>query len=122
MNCLCHCVVSTDIDERSIGDRSTAGNAANLVRLLAHRKADAILDKIRSGSKADIPSDSILVTADQVIVCNGSILEKPEDAVEARNFLRGYSSNCCSTIGSIVLTRVKDNLRVEVVQTLHYIA
>ena len=39
-------MIKADIDERSIGDRTNDANVHNLVLLLAHAKADAILAKI----------------------------------------------------------------------------
>ena len=83
-----------------------------MVKLLAHEKADAILKKLRSD--ADVSKDSILITSDQIITCNGRVLEKPLNADEARGFLRGYSGKNCSTVGSIVLTRLRDEARIEV--------
>jgi predicted house-cleaning NTP pyrophosphatase (Maf/HAM1 superfamily) len=66
------------------------------VLLLANSKADAIIKSNR------IPSDmnhEILLTADQVVVYDNKILEKPKDLLEARTFIRGYGVKPCSTVG-----------------------
>jgi septum formation protein len=68
--------------------------------------------KIRRNT--EIPRDHILITTDQIITFEGNVLEKPLDAAEARAFLSGYSHKSCSTVGSIVLTRLLDGKRVEV--------
>ena len=105
-------LIKTDLDERSIGDRSTAGGAENLVTLLANEKANAILKKLCDDSSGC--DDALLVTADQIITFEGKVLEKPLSVEEAREFLLGYSGKSCSTVGSIVLTRVQDEKRAQV--------
>jgi len=95
-------VFKVDIDERAIGDRSNASKAQDLVLLLANLKADAIL---ASPSFPPTYRGRVLLTADQVVVCNDAILEKPNDETEARHFLAMYSAgHAFSTVGSIVLT------------------
>lgn len=65
--------MQADIDEQALGDRSR--NPQDLVLLLAQAKADAL--------KARLPQTAgILITCDQVVVCNGEILEKPSDVEE----------------------------------------
>ena len=46
----------------------------------------------------------LLLTADQVVVWNGQILEKPENEAEAREFIAGYGKAAPSTVGSCVVT------------------
>ncbi len=68
--------MQADIDEQALGDRSSCPES--LVLLLAQAKADAL--------KARIPESSgVLITCDQVVVCNGRILEKPADPDEVRS-------------------------------------
>lgn len=94
-------VIKADIDERAIGDRSSGhfDKVKELVINLGRSKADAIMDKIPEALKGNI-----LLTADQVVVSNGRILEKPDNPDEARRFISMTSEFSCSTIGSIVLT------------------
>jgi predicted house-cleaning NTP pyrophosphatase (Maf/HAM1 superfamily) len=116
-----HSLMSADIDERAIGDRSSASRAKELVLLLAHKKADAILARIKSSNADTFASmqNRFLVTADQVIVCNGQVLEKPVDANEARCFLQQYCRHPCNTVGSIVVTDIKNGNRHEVCKSTH---
>lgn len=71
-------VLSPNIDEKEIRDPDPAA----LTIKLAHAKAKALLSKI-SG-------EALLITSDQVVVCNGMIREKPETVAECREFLRSY--------------------------------
>ena len=103
-------IIKADIDERVIGDRSIGENAKQLVLLLANKKADTILTMI-----PDHLVGSILLTADQVVVCDNLILEKPIDDNETRQFLQKYGNHPCTTVGSIVLTDTITKERVEIV-------
>ena len=105
-------VIKADIDERAIGNRSDASKAADLVLLLANAKADAILSRISESFRSEV-----LLTADQVVVHDNRILEKPVDREEARSFIEGYSRKPCSTVGSIVLTEISSGKRVSGVDT-----
>lgn len=100
-------IYKADIDEKALGDRSRDANPYDLVCLLAKAKAEAILKTI----PADLCIDkegrrSILLTADQVVVHDNQILEKPADEAEARRFISLYSGGYCSTVGSIALTHL----------------
>ena len=53
--------------------------------LLAKAKTDALLPKIKE--------PAFLITADQVIVWNGELREKPSDLREARHFLETFSGS-----------------------------
>jgi len=76
-----------------------------LVMALAHAKADAILQRLQqqqqqqqpsgsfpaaaasSGGEPSRPSNTFLITCDQVVVHDGQIREKPEDAQEAHRWV-----------------------------------
>lgn len=94
-------VVTADMDEKAI----RFGDSKKLVLALAHAKADAILPKITESA--------ILITADQVVVCNGAILKKPKDEDEARKFIRSYKSHPMETVSSIVVTNTETGKRAE---------
>lgn len=95
-------VVTADIDEKSI----RLPEPETLVMKLAHAKADAIVAKLRSqsGLVAGGAQSGYLITCDQVVVHEGNILEKPEDAEEARRFIGGYGRAPASTVGSVLCT------------------
>mmetsp|Transcript_31736 Transcript_31736/g.53538 ORF Transcript_31736/g.53538 Transcript_31736/m.53538 type:complete len:258 (-) Transcript_31736:62-835(-) len=103
-------VVTADIDEKAIGDRTK--DPAELVTLLAKEKAKAIRSKLSN----IMPSD-LLITGDQVVVFEGEILEKPTDLMEARSFISRYINKSCTTIGSIVLSKLHCNKQVDGVDT-----
>jgi septum formation protein len=112
-------IVKADIDERALGDRAAIGGdiekTKELVLQLAHAKADAILEMLPKklptlpGYGGASPSPyRVLLTADQVCVCNNQILEKPLNEKEARAFLAMYGSHPCTTVGSLVLTDISN--------------
>ncbi|RYH28798.1 Maf-like protein [archaeon] len=91
-----------NIDEKAFGSRSS--DPWSLVRLLATEKANAILTSLSETEKFNTSKNrTILLTADQVVVCQGTILEKPVDEAEARKFIAMYNGGSCSTVGSIAL-------------------
>ena len=85
-------VFTADINEKEIRDK----DPKKLVLALAHEKARAILPKIKE--------PSLLITADQVAVCDGVIMEKPTNEQEAREFIRRYNDHPMETVSSIVIT------------------
>eukprot|EP00601_Ochromonadales_sp_CCMP2298_P030823 CAMPEP_0173347906 /NCGR_PEP_ID=MMETSP1144-20121109/13421_1 /TAXON_ID=483371 /ORGANISM="non described non described, Strain CCMP2298" /LENGTH=222 /DNA_ID=CAMNT_0014295459 /DNA_START=97 /DNA_END=765 /DNA_ORIENTATION=- len=103
-------VVKADIDEKAIGDRSK--NAEDLVTLLACEKAKAIQKKL-----TNTQPDDLLLTADQVVLFDGKILEKPVDLAEARMFIDRYSGRSCMTVGSLMLTKPYSGQQVMGVDT-----
>jgi predicted house-cleaning NTP pyrophosphatase (Maf/HAM1 superfamily) len=58
------------------------------------------------GAAGAAAAATLLITCDQVVVHEGRILEKPEDASEARAFIRGYARSPAQTVGSVLCTRL----------------
>eukprot|EP01035_Chromulina_nebulosa_P019659 gene19659-25574_t len=98
-------VHKADIDEKAIGNRTDSFNVDKLVIEIATAKADNILNTINY-------SDGILLTADQVVLFNMKILEKPESLEQAREYINSYGNSFCQTVGSIVLTDINTKKRV----------
>lgn len=88
-------VISPDIDEKSI----RFSDPKELTMALAKAKAEAV--------KKKISEQAILITSDQVVVCNGKILEKPENEQEAREFLEMYNNYPAETVSAILVTNLK---------------
>jgi septum formation protein len=88
-------VMSADIDEKAI----RFDDPKKLTLALAHAKTDALLEKIKE--------PAILITSDQVVVCDGQILEKPADEKEARQFLQKYALYPAKTLTAVVVTNTK---------------
>jgi septum formation protein len=120
-------VVTADIDEKAI----RVEDPQELVMKLAHAKADAIIEKLKTaaanaggggGNNNTNSIEGLLITCDQVVTHEGRILEKPEDAEEAREFISGYGRAPASTIGSTVCTNLATGHRLESldIATIHF--
>jgi septum formation protein len=115
-------VCARPIDEKSLGDR-TRDAPHDLVRNLASAKMQHLVREIRAGNCTDdLPAplgrtEWIVLTGDQVVTCDGVILEKPESVQEARDFVRRYASNPPSTVGSCVLTHLPSGTQVSGIDT-----
>jgi MAF protein len=92
-------VMPAHIDERAI----RADDPGALSLTLAHAKADALLPQIHQ--------PALLITADQVVVWQGTIREKPAHAEEARAFLRGYAEAPAETVTAVVVTHTATRVR-----------
>jgi septum formation protein len=93
--------IAAGIDEKAI----RYDDPEKLVLALAHAKADAILKQ---------PLEpALLITTDQVVVCDGQIREKPVDETEARSFLTSYAQKPAEVVNGLVVTNVATGKRVE---------
>ncbi len=137
MNIPFHKVVRP-IDEKALGDRSQ-DPPHELVLTLAHAKMDHLVHELTQGkitqeelptrrdpvddngnnndNDAELKDEWILLTGDQVVTCQGQILEKPESMEEAKEFVRQYGHSPPSTVGSCVLHHVPSQIRVSGVDT-----
>jgi septum formation protein len=102
--------MAADIDEKVIRFE----DPIKLTLALANAKAKALLPKIsaRSGSVHDGKNNDerfILITSDQVVVCNGKIIEKPTDEKEVRNFIKMYEKYPAETVTSVVVVNTSLN-------------
>ncbi|XP_021318637.1 maf-like protein DDB_G0281937 isoform X1 [Sorghum bicolor] len=106
-------LLSADIDEKAIRKEKPE----ELVVALAHAKADAILEKMQNNGMmkeiVDSQETTLMITADQVVIHDGVIREKPSTPEEARKFIKGYSESHAATIGSVLVTNVKTGARRE---------
>jgi len=102
-------VEKPDIDEKAIRHP----DVETLVLILGRAKAAALLEGER-GERLKREGAWVL-TGDQVVVCAGEMLEKPEDEAEARRFIAAYGTNAPSTVGSAVLTDAASGKQWEVV-------
>ena len=93
--------MSPDINEKMIRDT----DPKKLTMALAHAKADALLPKITD--------PALLITSDQVVVCDGKILEKPENKDEARAFLNLYATHPPGIVNAVVITNTGTGKRIE---------
>lgn len=93
--------VAADIDEKAIRHP----DASVMTCLIAGAKANALLPQFSSES-------ALLICMDQVVRCNGEIREKPEDASQARTFLRSYAEgHAAECINGVVIVNTSTGLR-----------
>ena len=76
--------ISPDIDEKAIRH----ADPSKLCQMIAEAKCEAIL---KNFEERKLPKDSIILTFDQVVVCNGQLREKPVDKDQATEFLKSYA-------------------------------
>ncbi|KAG9445260.1 hypothetical protein H6P81_016600 [Aristolochia fimbriata] len=101
-------VMTADIDEKAIRKETPE----ELVMALAEAKADAIILRLQDISDYKTkPVSTLLITADQVVVHEGVIREKPLSKEQAREFIKGYSGGHASTVGSVLVTNLKTGVR-----------
>lgn len=89
-------VMPADIDEKAI----RFNDPAELTLAITKAKAAALLPKIHE--------PALLITSDQVVVCNSKIREKPVDAGEAQMFLKSYRQYPAETVTSVAITDTSD--------------
>lgn len=95
-------VMTADIDEKAFRSE----NYEELPLIIARAKAEALLPKISE--------PSILITSDQVVVCDGELWEKPKDEEEARKFMKAYSEGRVGqTNTAVVIINMKNGKRAE---------
>ncbi|PWA61601.1 maf-like protein [Artemisia annua] len=101
-------IMTADIDEKSIRKEKPE----DLVLALAEAKADAIIARIGiTGHKEENAHPTLLITADTVVVYEGTIREKPSSKEEARHFVKGYSGGCAIVVGSVVVTNLTTGIK-----------
>ncbi|MHB9019901.1 MAG: Maf family protein [Minisyncoccota bacterium] len=96
-------VLPSYIDEKLI----RCDDPVKLTLTLAGAKADALLPKIKNSGGV------ILITSDQVVLCNGKILEKPANEREAREYIAMYAKYPAETVTSVVVINTVSGKRVE---------
>lgn len=97
-------VMPAGIDEKAIR-RNTP---EELVMAVAHAKADALV--------ARISEPALLITSDQVILCDGELREKPRDEREAMEFLRSYAVHPAQAVGAVVVANTETGKRASGIQ------
>lgn len=81
--------MSPDIDEKSCGlEFRSANDARNLVLAISKAKSTALALQIKE--RRIFQKGCILITCDQVVVCDGIIREKPTSAGECKRYLYSY--------------------------------
>ena len=76
--------ISPKIDERAIRDP----NPETMVRRIAEAKCDAVL----KSHGEQLAHSEVVLTCDEIVLCDGQVREKPKDRKEAERFLKSYQS------------------------------
>ena len=93
-------VISPDINEKAI----RRNNARELVLAIAEAKMDVLVKMVNE--------PAIIVTADQVVVCSGRVMEKPKDEAQAREFFECYNaSKLAEVINTLVVVNTVTGAR-----------
>jgi septum formation protein len=93
-----------DIDEKAVRHP----DPKQLPLYVARAKMDAMVTRV------SVPS--IIVCADQIVLFNGTVREKPADEKQARDFLASYSNRSCETVSALV---VHNTVSKETVEEVH---
>jgi len=100
--------IAPDIDEKAIRRE----DPHELVTAIAQAKTDRLLEILDAKPEGSAKPD-LLICADQVIVFDGTIREKPEDVAQAKSHLQSYGANGkpaeCTT--GLVVTNLKTGER-----------
>ncbi|TSC78526.1 MAG: hypothetical protein G01um101433_191 [Parcubacteria group bacterium Gr01-1014_33] len=96
-------VMPSGIDEKAIRSE----NPRKLVLMLAYAKAEALLPKIQE--------PAILITSDQVVLCDGKIHEEPQNEKEAREYLQNLGLSLVEAVTGVVATNTFAKKQVEAV-------
>jgi septum formation protein len=94
-------IMAADIDEKKI----RSDNYELLPLLIARGKADFLLAKIKE--------PALLITSDQVVVCEDELREKPRSKREAEKFLASYSQFPVKSITSVVAVNTASQKKAE---------
>ncbi|GBG27791.1 Maf-like protein DDB_G0281937 [Hondaea fermentalgiana] len=101
--------VAPDIDEKAI----RRDDPHELVTAIAQAKTDRLLE-ILDARPAEAARPDVVICADQVIVFDGTVREKPVDAAEAKSHLQSYGAEDkpaeCTT--GLVVTNLATRKRV----------
>jgi predicted house-cleaning NTP pyrophosphatase (Maf/HAM1 superfamily) len=104
-------VLVRPIDEKQVGNR-TLETPEQLTNNIAQAKMNHLVKEIMAGNcDMDLPKHEkdqewFIMTADQVVTCQGKILEKPDNEAQAKDFVTQYGQHPCTTVGCVVLTHL----------------
>ncbi|CAA0839564.1 Maf-like protein [Striga hermonthica] len=95
-------IMTADIDEKRI----RKDKPEDFVMALAEAKADAIITRLEATDELEKQRPTLLITADTVVVYQGTIREKPSTKAEAQQFIRDYSGGSAQVVGSVLVTNL----------------
>ena len=103
-----------DVDEKAIRDP----DPKKMAHLIARAKMDSATQKVKEASGDSLVEEVVVITCDQIVVCEGKVREKPRDKEEARQFLRSYSKGQpAECINGLVVQHLPSGMEVSAVET-----
>lgn len=118
-------VLVRPINEKEVGYRET-DSPESLVQAVAQAKMNHLMTEMTSGNcENDLPprtddganAEWVIMTADQVVTCQGRILEKPDSIAQAKEFVTQYGKHACSTVGCVVLAHYPSRTSISGIHT-----
>lgn len=97
-------VIPAHLDEKEIRRKS----AEVLTAVLAHAKGYALVERLKIANRK-----ACVITADQVMECNGLILEKPQSRIEAQQQLKAYEDHNPKTVSALHIYNMFTNIAAE---------
>jgi septum formation protein len=91
-------VVRHKVDEKKIKDEFIETNFTGLVRLLAKKKAESVMEDY---------SKNIIIGSDQILVCEGKLINKSESLSDAKNNLINLRGKRHTLISSLYVIKNK---------------
>ena len=91
-------VVRHKVDEKKIKDEFIETNFTDLVRLLARKKAESIMEDY---------SKNIIIGSDQILVCEGKLINKSKNLSDAKNNLINLMGKRHTLISSLYAIKNK---------------
>ncbi len=91
-------VVRHKVDEKKIKDEFIETNFTGLVRLLAKKKAESVMEDY---------SKNIIIGSDQILVCEGKLINKSESLSDAKNNLINLRGKRHTLISSLYVVKNK---------------
>ena len=91
-------VVRHKVDEKKIKDEFIETNFKDLVRLLAKKKAESVMEDY---------SKNIIIGSDQILVCEGKLINKSENLSDAKNNLINLRGKRHTLISSLYVIKNK---------------
>ena len=91
-------VVPHKIDEKKIKEEYLETNFTNLVQLLAKKKAKSVMEDY---------SKNVVIGSDQVLVCEGKLIDKPENLSDAKENLINLIGKRHTLISSLYVIKNK---------------
>ena len=91
-------VVRHKVDEKKIKDEFIETNFTDLVRLLAKKKAESVMEDY---------SKNIIIGSDQILVCEGKLINKSESLSDAKNNLINLRGKRHTLISSLYVVKNK---------------